>query len=67
MFLAGVLTHRPVGTFLGIPYDVRLPSWQRLTERLWNPREPRLLTPKTFGWGWDVNFYQVLRRLRLAS
>ena len=40
-----------VGRFLGLPYDWRAPTWERIRLRWWNPADRRLLTPKTFGWG----------------
>ena len=48
------------GTFLGIPYDWRKPTKARFRERLWNPDDPRILTPRAWGWGYDVNFHHVL-------
>ncbi|CAA9261535.1 MAG: hypothetical protein AVDCRST_MAG77-2700 [uncultured Chloroflexi bacterium] len=54
------------GTFLGIPYDFRRPTRARLRERLWNPTDRRLFTPKVFGAGLDVNFYELFRRLGLV-
>jgi hypothetical protein len=53
------------GVFLGVPFDWRLPTWRRFQERLWNPAERRVLVPKVFGWGWDINFYELLRRARI--
>jgi hypothetical protein len=50
------------GRFLGIPYDWRRPTWQRLHSRVWNPEEPRVLVPKAFGWGYSINFAQLFRR-----
>lgn len=47
----------PQGHLAGIPYDLRPPTIARARARLWNRDDPRLLTPKTFGWGYDVNFY----------
>jgi hypothetical protein len=55
------------GRVLGIPYDVRIPSAERIAERLWNPSDPRLLTPRIFGIGWDVNFGAVAVRLHLIE
>jgi hypothetical protein len=58
------------GTRAGMPYDLRRPTGQRLRRRAWNPEEPRLFTPKTFGWGYGLNFYwlchpsEYLRRRR---
>ena len=48
------------GRFPGIPYDWRRPTAARVKSRWWNPDEPRLLTPKSFGWGYDLNLYRVL-------
>ncbi|MCO4761710.1 MAG: hypothetical protein KC502_09415 [Myxococcales bacterium] len=42
------------GKLLGIPYDWRRPTLQRLKRRWWNPEGP-MLTPKLWGWGWDLN------------
>ena len=55
----------PTGSFLGLPYDWRRPTLARIKQRCWNPADPRLLTPKAFGWGLDLNFYELFRRLRL--
>ena len=54
---------RGTGTFLGLPYDWRWPPWSRIRERTWNPHDRRLLTPKSFGWGYDINFYELLTRM----
>jgi uncharacterized membrane protein len=57
------MTNPPrTGTFLRIPYDWRRPTIARAKSRWWNPDEPRLFTPKVFGWGWDINFGRVLGR-----
>ena len=50
------------GTFLGVPYDWRRPTVARTKLRLWNRDEPRLFTPKVYGWGWDVNVARLLGR-----
>lgn len=55
-----------IGTFLGIPYDWRTPTWSVIGERMWNPRDRRLFTPHVFGWGWSINVYELLRRLGLT-
>jgi len=51
-----------VGTFLRVPYDWRRPTVARLEQRWWNPGDPRLFTPKSFGWGYDLNLARLLRR-----
>ena len=50
---------KPRGVFYGIPYDFRVPTPERIRERLWNPDDPRVLTPMVFGAGWSINFYQA--------
>jgi hypothetical protein len=50
------------GTFLGAPYDWRRPTKRRYKQRLWNPDESRVLTPRVFGWGYDINFYRLFHR-----
>lgn len=50
------------GKFLGVPYDWRRPTAARVKSRWWNPQDPRLFTPKSFGWGYDINFARLFRR-----
>lgn len=47
---------RGSGLLLGVPYDIRMPTAERIRSRSWNPEEPRVLTPRAFGIGWDLNF-----------
>ncbi len=47
----------PQGHLAGIPYDWRRPTMARLKARGWNSHDRRLFTPKTFGWGFDINAY----------
>jgi hypothetical protein len=59
---------RPVplsGTLLGMPYDVRVPTVERVAQRWWDPLEPRILVPRIFGLGWTINFAAVAVRLGL--
>lgn len=53
------------GTWLGVPYDLRPPTLDRLRQRFWNRDDPRLLTPHLFGWGYSINVYELGRRLGL--
>ena len=53
------------GTWLGVPYDWRRPTWKRIRRRWWNPRVNRLFTRRAFGWGYDINVAALLRRLHL--
>ena len=48
--------------FGGPPYDLRPPTLERLRQTYWNPDEPRVVVPRCFGVGWDLNFYQLWRR-----
>ena len=50
-----------------VPYDFRMPTAERLRERLWNPDDPRIITEHFFGVGWSVNFYALLERLQLLD
>ncbi len=45
---------QPQGEALGMPYDFRRPTMDKVKARWWNPEGP-MLTPKVFGWGWDLN------------
>ncbi|ATL68411.1 DUF5808 domain-containing protein [Nocardia terpenica] len=49
----------PEGKALGLPYDWRRPTAQRTRSRIWNPDDPRLFTPKSFGWGYGLNLYRL--------
>jgi hypothetical protein len=52
------------GYLLGaVPYDLRPPTLERLRQTYWNPAEPRLVVPRFFGVGWDLNLYQLWRLL----
>ena len=55
------------GKFLGIPYDFRPLTRTRMRQRWWNPADRRMLTPKALGWGYDLNLYELGRRLRLLK
>jgi hypothetical protein len=50
------------GKFLGIPYDLRFPTLSRIRERMWNPEDPRIFTPRVYGAGWTVNFATLRER-----
>ena len=49
----------PQGYFWRLPYDWRRPTWARFRARWWNRNDPRLVTPRSFGWGHAMNFYWV--------
>ena len=47
-----------------IPYDFRLPTPGRLRQTFWNPDDDRILMPRAFGIGWDLNFGRVVKLIR---
>lgn len=53
------------GRVLGVPYDFRLPTAERIRTRLWNPDDERIIIPAVIGIGWTVNLYQLKRRAQL--
>ncbi|MBI2304030.1 MAG: hypothetical protein HYU86_04710 [Chloroflexi bacterium] len=58
---------KETGVFLGVPYDLRLPTPAVLRERFWNPNDPHLLTPHVLGWGWSINLHALGRMLGLIK
>src|SRR5229473_4752930 len=49
-----------------VPYDFRLPTWERVRSSYWNPDSDRLFSDRVFGVGWAVNLYQAKRLLASA-
>lgn len=56
-----------VGSWHGLPYDLRPPTADRVRAAWWNPADARLLTPRVWGAGWAVNFGAVAVRLGLIE
>lgn len=52
------------GKFLRVPYDWRRPTRARFKQRVWNPDDRRVFTPRWYGWGYDINFARLLRRTK---
>ena len=50
------------GDVLGIPYDFRLSTIRKFKKSWWNSNDPRIVVPKAFGLGYDINLYQLKRR-----
>lgn len=48
------------GDILGIPYDFRPVTEDRVRERVWNPDNRSLFAPQIFGIGWTINLYRLL-------
>lgn len=56
------------GRLLGVvPYDFRMPTLEGLRQAYWNPRSPKVFTPRPLGVGWAVNIPTLLRRLGLRQ
>lgn len=51
------------GRVLGVPYDFRFPSAARMEQTMWAPDDARLLMPKSFGLGWDLNVGRIVHLL----
>ncbi len=42
-----------------VPYDFRMPTVERVKERLWNPEGEHYVGPRVFGVGWTVNVGKI--------
>lgn len=54
------------GTLLGVPYDLRPPTGEKIASRMWDPMNPRVLVPRIWGAGWDINFGALAVKLGLV-
>ena len=55
------------GSVAGIvPYDFRMPTFERARSRWWNTHDDRLFVPQVFGVGWTINFARLARLARPA-
>lgn len=50
-----------------VPYDFRVPTFERIRDAYWNPADPRILTPEPFGVGWAVNLPTLLLKLGVTG
>ena len=48
------------GRIIGIPYDFRWPTIERIREKVWNNSTSCIIMPHIFGIGWSINFYPLL-------
>ena len=55
------------GTVFSIPYDFRVPTFERIKDSMWNPEDERLFTPRPFGVGWSLNIARLLQMVRETS
>lgn len=47
-----------------VPYDFRMPTLERVQQRLWNPEDERWVVPRVFGVGWTMNVGRVVTVVR---
>jgi len=47
-----------------VPYDFRMPTIERIKQRVWDPEGDHLLSPHVFGVGWTVNLGRVYTLVR---
>ena len=43
-----------------VPYDFRVPTAERIMERIWDPDGSRLINPRVFGVGWTLNIGKLV-------
>jgi len=58
------MARNPQGWFRGLPYNWSRPAREDVGKGVWDPDDPRVFTPKNYGWGYGVNFAALFRRLR---
>ena len=46
-----------------VPYDFRMPTLERVRERVWDPEGDRVINPRVFGVGWTLNAGKVVALL----
>ncbi|TDT97359.1 hypothetical protein EDD99_5488 [Streptomyces sp. 846.5] len=51
------------GRIIGLPYDFRPPTPERLRAEFWDPQNDALFTPHAFGIGYGVNLARIAGRL----
>ena len=49
-----------------VPYDFRVPTFERARSRWWNTDDDRVFVPQVFGVGWTVNLARVAKLVRLV-
>ena len=47
-----------------VPYDFRVPTVERIRERVWDPEGDHIVSPHVFGVGWTLNVGRIVRLLR---
>ncbi|MGH2448116.1 MAG: hypothetical protein ACRDFS_05880 [Chloroflexota bacterium] len=47
------------GYILGVPYEFRPPTADRIRRKVWNPDNVSVLSPTVWGLGWTFNLYPL--------
>jgi len=50
-----------------IPYDFRVPTWERVKAAYWDPSSDTVFTDRVLGVGWAVNIPVLFRKLTEAA
>lgn len=50
-----------------VPYDLRVPTLERLKTAFWNPQDVRVVVPTALGVGWTLNLAGLQARLSKPS
>jgi uncharacterized protein DUF5808 len=58
------MARSPQGWFRGMPFNWSGLSRENVGKGLWDPDDPRVLTPKNYGWGYGINFAALVGRRR---
>jgi hypothetical protein len=61
------MARKPQGKFLGLPYNWSPLKRGDVGRGLWDPDDPRVFTPKSYGWGYGINLAALFRRRRCRS
>ena len=52
------------GSLFGwLPYDLRRPTLQRFRDTFWAPTNPKVVVPRAYGIGWDLNVGRLVALL----
>ena len=49
-----------------VPYDFRVPTWEKVRNAYWNPASDELFSDRVFGVGWAVNLHRAKELLELV-
>jgi hypothetical protein len=56
------MARSPQGWWRGLPFNWSPLSKDEVGKGVWDPDDPRVVTPKNYGWGYGVNFASLFKR-----